>query len=336
MAFLCAQPRTGRLTLPILFASVCVLLAVGAGTARAQLLHLDPMLWTAATDSLTGPSLEIELSRFEEPKFGWSADRVLLTLRLPTSPEGGFFVRMPHATFDFGDTSLFARWPWLRSGEEIDESWSERRVVSFAQLEVGGDRRASWPWLGDFAYGGAIGLPVGSDRLYPLSSVSFPIRAEVRKRLVAGDRIDLAADAGLLYNIASRSDELDGDIAFPGGWHARAVLRLGPERGRQMVLDVDHQDRDGRLSQRLGAALTLPWTDRGSFTARIDRELAGTLDRFAAWRFAVAWRFEHRALELLPDAGADELDEDGTEESPPAGATDSQVGTPKPPAPGGG
>lgn len=274
-------------------------------SASAQLLHLDPVPWTAPTDSLSGPALEIELSHFEEPKFGWSADRVLLTLRLPVSPGSGFFVRMPHATFDFAEVPLFARWPWLQGAEEPSEFWTERRVSSFGQLEVGGDRRADWPWIGPFALGGAIGLPVGTDRLYPLSSVSFPVRAEARKHLRRARRQGLDLDLGWLYHIASGADRLDGEVAFPSGWHAGLAVRLGTEQGRRLLLDFDYQDRDDRISQRLGAALVMPWTARGSFTARVDRELAGTLDRFAAWRLSIAWRFNHRALEILaPDGEA--------------------------------
>lgn len=275
--------------------------------ATAQMVHLDPMLWTAPTDSLAGPSLEIRIDRFEEPKFDWAADRLLATLRLPVSPTAGFFVRLPHATFDFGDTPLFQRWPWLEPVAEdedvivpeVDEFWSERRVTSFGQIEIGGDRRTSWPWLGEFAYGGALGLPTGSDRLYPISSISFPIRLEMRKTALLRSALQLDLDAGGLVHVDSGGDTLD-EGAFPGGWHAGAALRLGPAQGRRLLLEFDHQDREGRLAQRAGVALVLPRGERSSWTLQVDRELAGSLDRFAAWRFSIAWRLDHRSR-VLPE-----------------------------------
>lgn len=283
-----------------------LLAALCNSPAPAQMVHLDPMLWTAPTDSLAGPSLEIRVDRFEEPKFGWAADRVLATLRLPVGPKAGFFVRLPHATFDFGDTPLFSRWPWLEppleEGEEgTGEFRSERRVTSFGQIEVGGDRRARWPGLGEFAYGGALGLPTGTDRLYPISSISFPVRLEVRKSLEAGRSLQLDLDGGGLIHIDS-GDELLDEKAFPGGWHAGLGLRLGAAQGRHLRLEFDHQDREGRLARRATAALVLPRGERSSLRLRVDRELAGSLDRFAAWRFSIAWRLDHRSRSAPPAA----------------------------------
>lgn len=332
----CAAHRRDRSVgvrgLPVLVSSLLLLLS--ALPVSAQMVQLDPMLWTAPTDSLAGPSLEIRIDRFEEPKFGWAADRLLATLRLPVSPTAGFFVRLPHATFDFGDTPLFRRWPWLEPAAEEDgttvaetgEFWSERRVTSFGQIEIGGDRRAHWPWLGEFAYGGALGLPTGSDRLYPISSISFPIRIEARKTALAASALQLDLDAGRLIHVDSGGDTLD-ETAFPGGWHAGVSLRLGTARGSRLLLQFDHQDREGRLAQRATAALVLPRGERSSWTLQVDRELAGTLDRFAAWRFSVAWRLDHRSRTApQPEPGI------GAEAAPPGPGSGQ---TPPPPPQGG-
>lgn len=268
----CAGHRRVRSVRMRILPPVLGLLLGLAAPAAAQMVHLDPMLWTAPTDSLAGPSLEIRIDRFEEPKFDWAADRALLTLRLPTSPTSGYFVRLPHATFDFGDTPLFQRWPWLEpelpdGEEESDVFWSERRVTSFGQIEIGGDRHARWPWLGEFAYGGALGLPTGTDRLYPISSISFPLRLEARKTWGAGSGLQLDLDAGGLVNVDSGGDTLD-ENAFPGGWHAGLGLRLGSAQGRRLRLELDHQDREGRLAQRATAALVLPRGERSSGACR--------------------------------------------------------------------
>lgn len=260
--------------------------------ASAQMLRLDPIPWAVPTDSTSSQAFVVEMSRFEEPKFGWAANRLMLTLVLPAGEEGSYFVRMPFVTFDRGDVSLFGRWPWIQGEAEVDTFWTERRVSSFGQIEAGMNARVDWPVLGQIYYGGAIGLPTGSDRLYPISSISIPIRAEGRKDIALGSRVHLALSLGGLYNIDSSSDLLD-PRAFPGGWRSGAALSLLGGRDRRLILDYDHQDREGHRSQLVGLQCWLPWTSDGSWSLRLERELAGSLDRFASWRFSASWRIEN-------------------------------------------
>jgi hypothetical protein len=258
--------------------------------AAAQMLHLDPIPWSIPADSTSSKALIVEVSRFEESKFGWAGDRLMLTLVLPAGEDATTFVRIPYVMFDRGDVSLFSRWPWVQGEAEVDTFWSERRVSSFGQIEVGANGRADWPLLGGIHYGGAIGLPVGTDRLYPLSSISVPIRVEGRKDFALDSRFHLALSAGYLYNLDSGSDLLDA-TAFPGGWRWGSSLSLLGGRNRRVILDYDHQNRDGRRSQLAGIQCWLPWSKDGSWSARVERQLAGSLDRYATWRFVLAWRF---------------------------------------------
>ena len=99
-------------------------------------------------------------------------------LILPAGSGGTFFVRIPHVTFDKGDVPLFSRRPWVQGEALADTFWTERRVSSFGQLELGVNSLRRFPLLGETHYGGAIGLPVGTDRLYPYSSVSFPVSVQ--------------------------------------------------------------------------------------------------------------------------------------------------------------
>lgn len=272
-------------------AFLLLLACLAPGPAQAQLLHLDPPVWSSAADTVTTGSFLVEMDRFEEPEFGWSADRLLLTLVLPTGRDGAYFVRMPYVVFDRKDVSLFARWPWLEGEQEDTRFRDERRVSSFGQLEVGMDRRREWPLLGPVQFAGSIGLPVGSDRLYPLSSVSFPLRAQLRRSLAVSRGVVLALGAGTLYNIDSGGSRLDS-AAFPNGWQGNIALQIGTDRERRLVVDYRHEDRDGRRSALLGVACHVPWTAEGAWGLRVERQLAGTLDRYAAWRFCLSWRFD--------------------------------------------
>ena len=272
-----------------------LLVALLPTVAAAQMLHLDPVPWSAVTDSTAGPALVVEVTRFEESKFDWSANRIQLTLLLPMGDRGEVFVRMPHYTADFGSTSLWSRWPSVEGGEEAvaaaDTFWTERRVSSFGQLEVGANRWAYWPLLGRTHYGAALGLPVGTDRLYPFSSVSFPLRLEVRKVLELRSGGLLFLEAGYLYNVDSGQDRLD-ETAFPDGWRGGAVLQLGSRRTKKLLLDYHYENREGRRSQTAGLQIQLPWLVDGSWGLRADRELAGSLNRYAEWRFSLVWRFD--------------------------------------------
>jgi len=294
-----SRPSPGTLAVPF-FALLVALLPT---LAFAQMLHLDPVPWTAVADSTAGPALVVEVTRFEESKFDWSADRIQLTLMLPMGDRGEIFVRMPHCTVDFGSTSLLSRWPWVEGEEEavaaIDTFWTERRVSSFGQLEVGADRWADWPLLGRTHYGAALGLPVGTDRLYPFSSVSFPLRLEVRKVLELQPGRLLFLEAGYLYNVDSGQDRLD-ETAFADGWRGGAVLQLGRGRTKRLLVDYHYENREGRRSQTAGLQIQLPWLVDGSWGLRADRELAGSLNRYAEWRFSLVWRF----ATTLPEAQA--------------------------------
>ena len=268
-------------------------LSVGPVTVSfAQMLHLDPIPWSVPADSTSAQALIIETARFRDAKFDWAADRLLLTLILPAGSQGTFFLRMPHVTSDLGDTPLFARWPWVQGEAAVDTFWTERRVSSFGQLEVGANSWHDLPWVGPTHYGAAVGLPVGTDRLYPFSSVSFPLRLEVHKDLEWRPGVHLALSAGYLYNIDSGSDLLDS-LAFPDGWRWGGALSFFGGRNRRVVLDYEQQDREGRRSMLAGLQVWLPWSRNGSWGLRGDRELAGSLDRYAAWRLALSWRFDN-------------------------------------------
>lgn len=260
--------------------------------ASGQLLHLDPLPFFAAADSTSRLALMVSAERHEDGKFGWSANRLLVTAVLPAGSAATFFVRMPHTTFDNGGLPLFSRWPWLEP-EVTDTRWPDvNRRSSLGQPEIGLTGPMLFSALRQWDIGVALGLPAGSDHVYPFGSASIPLRVEMRRRLEWSSGLHAGLTIGLLKSMGSGKDLLDGDVAFPSGNHLGAEVGLRPGPRTRIVLSYDRHDRAGRLSQQLGLRVWLPWTEVGSVGLDFAHELQGTLDRGAAWRVGLTYRFD--------------------------------------------
>ena len=261
------------------------------GGASAQLMHLDAVPWFTPADSTSRLALVVEVNRFHDPKFNWNLNRILLTVVLPAGNNAAFFLRLPHLTFDTGDISLANRWPWV-IGEGGQDGWPhEKRISSFGQIEAGVTGPASLPLVGWVDYALALGLPMGTDRVYPFSSMSIPLRLELRKNIPLGRTSYLGLVAGYLSHMDSSRDHLDS-FAFPSGYHLGAAWDLYQGRGARLGLTYDYQDRESRRSQLAGAQWWLKWGSDGSLGFKVAAELQGTLDRPAAWYFTLAWRLD--------------------------------------------
>lgn|GEM_PF-1448870 len=280
----------GALSSAVLLIPVLTCLLLPA-SASAQLLHLDPMPWFAPADSTSRLALVLDLDYFVDPKYDWSANRILVTAVLPAGKRAAFFVRMPHVTFDTGNVPVLSRWPWIR-GEEADYGWPyQKRIVSFGQPEIGATGPTGLPLMDKWRYAVAVGLPAGTDKLYPFSSVSLPWRLQLRRDFGLGARTVAGVTLGYLMNIGSSRTALDDD-AFPNGFHLGANFDWYRRRGSRFALAWDYQDRNGRRSQLVGVQAWFPWTESGSMGLKVSRELQGSLDRPAAWYFTVSWRFD--------------------------------------------
>ncbi len=278
--------RPGRALLALLLFLCCP-----AGPASAQLLHLDEIPWQAPADSTSRLALVVEADRFFDPRFDWTVNRLLLTVVLPGGPDGIFFVRMPHLTFDSGAESAASRWPGIL-GEETPATWPySSRVKSFGQLEVGSVSRVALPGLGGLQLGTALGLPVGVDKLYPFSSTSLPLRGELRKIAPVGRRWWVQARGGYLLNMDSGKSELSSD-AFASGTHLGIDLAWYRGPGNRLLLTADLAERNGRRSRQVGLQWWGGWTDDGSVGIRIAKELEDGTDRPASWYLSLAWRFD--------------------------------------------
>ncbi len=289
-----------KLLLPVM---VVAIFLGAASSASAQLLHLEPMPWTSPPDSTSRLALEVRVDRFQDDKFGWSGNRLLLTVILPSGDHSSYFVRMPHANFDYGEVPLFSRWSWIR-GEETDHSWpNETRTASFGQPEAGTLGNLTLPYLGSCQYAASLGLPVGNDRIYPLSSTSLPLRFELRKRIPMGKANDLGFTSGYLLNMGSGKGNLSSD-AFPSGFHLGCNFDKRWSGGRKLSFNYDFENREGRKSQLLGIQAWFSWTDAGRLGFSAARQLEGSLDRFAKWQFSVMWRFD--SAKYLPGAESED------------------------------
>lgn len=257
--------------------------------AHAQLLHLDAIPWFTSADSTSRLAMIVEIDRFHDPKFNWDLNRILLTAVLPAGDDATFFLRLPYLSFDTGGISVAQRWPWV-IGEGGQGGWpGEQRISSFGQIEVGVTGAFGLKWLGPMAYGLAFGLPTGSDKVYPFSSMSLPLRLEIKKSFPLGRNRYLGLVAGYLANMDSGRDYLD-PTAFPNGFHLGASLDFFRGRGSRLGLTYDFQNRKSRKSQLAGIQWWFRWGETGSMGLKVARELQGTLDRPAAWYFTLAWR----------------------------------------------
>jgi len=296
-------PRSVPARAPVLLVALAAAL-MSAGSARAQLPHLDAIPWHTPADSTSRLALVLDLQRMTDDHTGWNADRILLTAVLPAGDEGTFFLRIPHQTFDSGGLRLGGRWPWVL-GEAAGPGWpNEDRTSSFGQIEVGTTGPWRIPLLGRSDYAVALGLPMGSDRVYPFSSTSIPLRLAVRKPLDLGGRRRLGLAGTYLQHMGSGKDYLI-DFAFPSGWRLGATFDWYRGSGGRFGLGYDYEDRDGRQSQLLSARLWFPWAERAAIGLEAAREIAGTLDRPAAWYFTVSWRLnsaKYRAGREAPPA----------------------------------
>lgn len=268
-----------------------VLVLLRAPHAAAQLPHLDAIPWFTTADSTSRLALVVDLDRFTDSKFDWNLNRILLTGVLPAGDDATFFLRLPLLTFDTGDVTLAGRWPWVL-GEDGQNGWpNEKRVSGFGQIEVGVTGPAKLPLVKWVNYALALGLPTGSDRVYPFSSTSLPLRLELKKNVAVGSGAFLGLVAGYLWHMDSGRNYLD-PTAFPSGYHLGASLDLFKGRGRRFSATYDFQSRKSRRSQLAGVQLWLPWTANGSVGFKVAAELQGTLDRPAAWYFTLAWRMD--------------------------------------------
>lgn len=296
---------TTSLLLPATLAAVLLIAISHPHIACSQLTHLDEIPWFAAADSTSRLAFLTEVNRFEDAKYNWSVNRLHVCAILPAGDRSVFFLRMSQMRFNTGGLLPENRWPWIRGEQENFQSSGETIITSFGQPEVGATGPVAIPGFAHWHYGVALGLPVGTDRLYPFASVSLPFRVALRRVFWLKPRAQLGLTGGYLMNMGSGKDLLN-ENAFPDGWELGAVVNWYRGRGSRLGLSYDFKNRDDRKSQMLGVQAWVPWTADGSVGIKIARELQGTLHGPAAWYFTLAWRFDSPGRRPGAEAAATE------------------------------
>jgi hypothetical protein len=301
---------TRRAWVAVLVAGLLSLLPA-ARDAAAQVHHLDDLPWYTQADTLGRGGLAITYDQFRNGDTGWRTDRVGLMAHLGIGEHGVFYARVHFMRFDTAGYGVLARWPDLAyPGDEegegaVDPTWPfESMIVGFSQPELG-----LMAPLATGQLGFAVGLPVGRDELYPMSSASLPLWLDWRRPLDPAGPFQGAVRVGVEHTFDSGREYLTAD-AFPGGFRYGAEAGLRWTSGHELLLDWSARElSDGRHIRRLRLTGLVPLGDRNVLALQLSRDLGGRADRYATWIASVAWR--------LPSRGADPDEESAGDGLPP-------------------
>ncbi len=262
----------------------------------AQVHHIAESPWQALGSSDLRRGVEMSWWQGHDPRSGWRADRLGLTVLVPAGEQSVFFVRATYWRLDTAGLSAFARWPQARaqdpeSPDAVDPAWPFESILNgFGRPEFGAIVPLGLPLAGPGAFCLLAGLPIGTDRLYPLSAACLPVLAEWRTVRRLGGLWQAAVRVGREHSFASSGAELDGG-AFPGGW--RYGLEFGSDAARERGLSLAWAARelDGRRHARQ-LALTgwLPLAERHQVGLQLARDLSAPSGRLAAWTVSLTWR----------------------------------------------
>lgn len=271
---------------------------VAATGARAQLPCLDPLPLPSPPDSLALRSTQVSLEHLGDGRTGWTADRLLLDVRLPVGSRGCFLLRLPWLRSDTAQLPPSVRWPGIL-GPASAPGWPGEAVVTgIGQFEIGAAGPLRLPLLGPLAGALAVGLPLGHGRFYPWSSAGIPARLGLKRWFGVRPGWWVGAGVVLVAHGGQGGDDLD-PTAFPDGWQTGVSLEhSGLAQGFRLDWQVDA--RGGRRQQTVAAELRWPWRDRNGLGLRAAREITGASDRAAAWSLGLVWRLEPRPAQSGP------------------------------------
>lgn len=263
-------------------------LLAGGGAAFAQLPRLEPLpVWTPP-DSLGRLDTRIDLARFGDGRTGWTADRLLVDVRLPFGRQGCLFLRLPCLRFDAASLPATTRWPGI-AGAGAAAGWPGEAVVTgVGQFEVGATGPLALPGVGSCQGAVACGLPLGHGRFYPFSTSGLPLRLGLTRWLPLPRAWWLGLGAVVVAHGGQGDDVLDPS-AFPDGRHL-AVTIARPAVG----VAWESRARSGRTEQVVAAEASLGWGATGRVGLRAEREVTGSRDRASAWSTGVFWRLGPR------------------------------------------
>lgn len=309
------RPRAGsrRAALASVF-PVLLLGALSGGDARptpAQVHHLAEAPWHALDTGPRRRGVEMSWQQAIEPGVGWRSDRLGLVVLMPLGRQATAFVRADYLRFDTGDRPVFARWPQLQPADQqgsdaADSGWPHEAVINgFGRPEFGLLTPLTLPLVGRGDLGLQVGLPIGTDRLYPLSAACIPLRADWRRTVVTTGALHARLRVGSERTFSTLGDELEAD-AYPNGW--RYALQVGSPPGRPHGWQIAWTAReleDGRHERRVSLGGWLPLPDGHLLLVQAMRSLGDRTDRHATWIFGLTWHLGSPPPDEDPADGLD-------------------------------
>lgn len=263
--------------------------------AAAQIHHLAELPWhvTAADGGRRG--VELSWQQDLDSSSHWRADRFGLSVRVPLGARGLFFLSGDYLRFDTAALPARQRWPRLEpTGQDApanpDSNWPGEAIINgFGRPELGLIFPFVLPLAGQGMLGLRAGLPIGTDRLYPLSCACLPLSCDWRAARILRGRWQAAVRVGLEHTFASAGDELS-DQAFPGGW--RYGGELGQEETRERGFCLSWSARElagGRHGRSLALSGWLPLGEGHQLRLQVARDCGDRADRFAQWSMRLSW-----------------------------------------------
>jgi hypothetical protein len=271
-----------------------ILLGVGAGpavgVASAQVHHLAEAPWQALAGDSWRRSVEMSWQQALEPDSGWRVDRLGLTILMPMGQRSLAFVRADYLRFDTGDRPVFSRWPQLLP-EEGDPDWPYETIINnFGRPEFGVLLPLTLPLAGPGDLGFQVGLPIGTDRLYPQSAACIPLRADWRRIVATTRSLQVAVRLGFESTFSTIGDDL-APAAYPDGWRWAFVAGSVQERPRGWQLAWTARElQDARNDRNLNLSGWLPLPDGHRLVLQVARAIGDRDDRSATWVYGLTWR----------------------------------------------
>lgn len=269
---------------------VVALASLLGAVAYAQIPRLDPFPWYAAADSASRRGVVLGVDRFWDDDTGWRAQRLGVTVTVPFGTHSLYFLRAQVWRLDTAALPALTRWPQLR-GEDAPLDWpGSVSPTGFGRPELGLVVPIRLPLAGPADAALALGLPLGTDALYPFSSAGWPLRLDVRRGGPLRGAWRWAVAIGAETTFDSSGDALAPD-AFPDGWHEGAELAWAPQPWRRIALGYDERRLHGHKSQRATLAAWFPAGGGGAVGLVVARELGPRADRPATDEVSLLWRF---------------------------------------------
>ncbi len=267
-----------------------LLAAIAASPSPAQVPRLDAAPWYAVTDSTSRGGVVFGIDRFWDDDTGWNVGRLGITVTAPFGLQSIYFVRASVMRFDTAGLPVLTRWPELR-GEDADSDWpGSVSPNGLSQPELG--LIAPWPLplVGPTEAALVMGLPLGTDRLYPFSSGSWPLRLDLRRTWRHAAAWRWAAQVGAETTFDSSGDDLTPE-AFPDGWRFAVEAGWLPETWRQVVARYEERRLGDRASRRAVLGAWFPLGGGNAIGLEVVRELGPRADRAATNEVSLLWRF---------------------------------------------